>query len=209
MVGGFGYGMRVRSGLHPIVATAGREGRLPIWASVTGKRRIHVESVASLMSAWAEALDLGEEDRVRWRAAGFLHDALKGGEIDELRIWGGRDWPDPLVHGPACAGRLRQSGVKDEELLLAIEYHSVGHPSFEALGECLYLADFLEPHRNFRKARRESFRARLPGERHDVLIEVLALRLTRLLDKRFSIMQASIDFWNRLLSSGETPDELA
>ena len=44
---------------------------------------------------------------------------------------------------------LLEEGVRDEELLLAIAHHSTGHPRFEALGECLYAADFLEPERGY------------------------------------------------------------
>lgn len=185
--------------LHPLVRGAGEGGRLPSWVQVEARRRAHLEGVADLMGGWAEELGRSPRDRIRWRAAGLLHDALKGDDPDELRILAGRDWPAPLRHGPALAARLRSEGVRDEELLVAVAYHSVGHPSFGELGQYLYLADFLDPGRRFRRARRRALRERLPGHREAVLVEVAALRLGRLLRDRRAILRESVEFWNRLV----------
>lgn len=187
--------------LHPLVRAAGEAGRLPSWVRVDARRRAHLERVAALIGGWAEELGRSPRERVRWRAAGLLHDALKGDDPDELRIWAGRDWPAPLRHGPALAARLRSEGVRDDELLLAVAYHSVGHPSFEELGQYLYLADFLDPGRRFRETRRRGLRERLPRDREAVLVEVAALRLGRVLESRHSILRESVEFWNRLVGA--------
>jgi len=184
---------------HPLVEAAGVDGRLPDWAYVDGPRREHMKRVAALMDEWSAALRLDDQDRVRWRAAAELHDAMKSYDPGELRIWVGPGLPDPVLHGPACADRLRRAGVDDEELLLAIAFHSTGHPDLTELGEYLYLADFLEPGRKIRSSRLPDLLARLPGEREEVLIEVLGMRIGRLLDKRRPVLQATMDFWNRLM----------
>lgn len=188
--------------LHPLIERAGREGRLPDWAFVDPSRRAHIRRVVELIDHWAEELGVEPEDRVRWCAAARFHDALKGHDPAELRVWANPDLPDPILHGPACAGRLRAVGVDDEPVLLAIGYHSVGHPGFDELGQYLYLADYLEPGRKSRTARRERLRSRLPEAREEVLIEVAALRIGRLLDKRLPILQATRDFWNHLVAEG-------
>ncbi len=190
--------MKRGADLHPLVRAAGA-GRLPAWARVVARRRAHLERVAELMGGWAEALGHPEPEVLRWRAAGLLHDAMKDHDADELRILAGVDWPAPLLHGPALAARLRREGVKDDELLTALSHHSLGHPSFGELGEFLYLADFLDPGRAFRRRRRASLRERLPAERRDVLAETVALKLGRLLSERHPILDVSIRFWNRLV----------
>lgn len=151
------------------------------------------------MGGWAETLGHPEAEALRWRAAGRLHDALKARDADELRILAGVDWPVPLLHGPAVAARLRHEGVRDDELLTALAHHSVGHPSFGELGRFLYLADFLDPGRTFRRRQRAALRERLPAEADDVLAEAVALKLGRLLSERHPILDVSIRFWNRLV----------
>lgn len=183
---------------HRRIVEAGK-GDLPSWADVGADILSHLRRVAELMDRWAEELEVEEEDRSRWRAAAFLHDALKEMDADELKIWAGDEWPDPLLHGPACAGRLRGEGVMDEEVLLAIGYHSVGHPSFTLMGDFLYLADFLEPARKDPKRRRARWRDRLPSERETVLLEVAADRLRHLVDTRTPILNTTTEFWNRLI----------
>lgn len=189
------------SGLHPLIRGAGA-GRLPPWARVGSKRRAHLDRVADLMGSWAETLGRPEEEALRWRAAGLLHDVMKGDDPDELRIWAGEDWPEPLLHGPAIAARLRAEGVRDDELLMALSHHSVGHPAFGELGQFLYLADFLDPARRFRKRRRAALRERLPEQRGEVLVEAVALKLGHLISDRHAILPVSLRFWNRLVGEG-------
>lgn len=186
--------------LHPIVEAAGTRGELPDWARCEGRRYDHAERVADLLDRWARTLGLSERERIRWRAGGYLHDALKGVPPEDLRGSVEPGWPDPVLHAPACAARLREEGVRDEELLLAVAYHSVGHPQFGDLGECLFLADFLDPGRRFLDAERARLRDRLPAEKRDVLQAVLAYRLERLLRRRRAVMPSSVQLWNRLVA---------
>ncbi len=172
---------------------------LPDWARCDGGRYEHAARVAELLDRWALELGFPERERTRWRAAGFLHDALKDEAPDNLRDLVDSDWPDPVLHAPACAARLRADGVGDEGLLLAVAYHSVGHPDFEALGEFLFMADFLEPGRPFLANERSELRGRLPRERHVVLAAVLAYRIEKQLRKRNGLMPESIRLWNRVV----------
>ncbi len=187
--------------LHPLVEAAGRTGALPDWAECRPNRRAHAARVANLMSGWAMTLGLGAREIVRWTAAGHLHDALKDAQVAALEPLAESGWPDPLLHAPACAARLREDGVRDEELLLAITYHSTGHPEFVLLGESLYLADFLDPGRRFLAAEREVLRDRLPGDREAVLPEVLRHRISRLLEQGEPVLTASLLLWNRVVTA--------
>ncbi|NIU78085.1 MAG: HD domain-containing protein, partial [Gammaproteobacteria bacterium] len=80
----------------------------------------------SLMAAWADALGLAEHDLTRWKAAAWLHDALRDAEPESLT--GAAEYPPKVRHGPAAAVRLRGEGVEDEELLEAIAAHTLGRP---------------------------------------------------------------------------------
>ncbi len=191
--------------IHPIVRAAGEFGELPDWARLDRRRREHSERVVALLEGWALALDLPEPDRVRWRAAGHLHDALKSAEPIELRrsVPSEEIWPDSLLHGPACAALLREGGVRDEPLLAAIAHHSTGHPDFDSLGEFLYLADYLEPGRKHESAQRSALAARLPHERRPVIRDVAARRIAHLLEKRLPILSTTIEFWNGLVRDAD------
>ncbi|HUH12923.1 MAG TPA: HD domain-containing protein, partial [Longimicrobiales bacterium] len=115
--------------LQALVAAAAA-GHLPAGAQTTEKRRRHIERVAGLMDAWARALALPEADVARWRAAAFLHDALRDADPEEIRSElpsDLRDVPAALVHGPAVAARLEAAGVRDAPLLDAVRWHTLGH----------------------------------------------------------------------------------
>lgn len=186
--------------MHPIVRAAGGEGELPGWARCSPDRTGHLERVAELLDRWADARGLGEEDRLRWRAAAFLHDALRDADLDELEPWAeDRDWPLATLHGPACAARLEAEGVDDEPLLRAVRFHTSGHPGFDALGDHLYLADYLEPGRDFRPEERRSLRRRVSREPRRVLLSVIRSRMEHLLTVPRAILPETVAYWNSRL----------
>lgn len=184
--------------MHPLIEAAGRHGTLPEWSRISEERRAHVERVAGLLSDWAAALALPEDERVRWVAAGRLHDALKDAPTPELEaLVREPGWPEPLLHAPAVSRRLADEGVADEDFLLALRYHSIGHPDFGPLGEHLYLADYLEPGRPDTDER-VALRGCMPRARTEVLPIVVRRRIEAQLANDDRLMQAAVDFWNRL-----------
>ncbi len=185
--------------MHPVVERAGTSAELPAWARCGSGRRAHGVRVGDLLETWATQLNLPEIERIRWRAAGVLHDALKDAPYSDLRDLAGEGWPKPVIHAPACAEQLAADGVQDRPLLDAIRYHPVGHPGLDDLGEYLILADYLEPGRDGSLGERHALRERLPGGRHEVLVVVVRRRLDRLLRKEHPFMGCSVDFWNQLV----------
>lgn len=186
--------------LHPLIRKAGEDGELPPWTRCTRERVGHVQRVAGLMGDWASALELPTDEVVRWKAAGLLHDAFKDADLQELEPLVSGRWPATLLHGPACAERLRRDGVDDEEFLLAMSFHSTGHPDFGHLADYLYLADYLEPGRAFKTKRRAALRDRLPDERLAVLAAVIQLRVARVLAHGHEVLLESIHYWNQLVA---------
>lgn len=157
--------------------------------------------VSDLLGQWADALDLRPAERVRWRAAGYLHDALRETPPDELLPLvpsGMKTLPGKLLHGPAAAGRLRAEGVEDEDLLRAIAYHTIGHPRLDRLGRALFIADYVEPGRRYDADGLAALRARMPAAHHDVLRDVLRARLDRLLREGRPMRAETVAFWNSL-----------
>src|SRR5216117_4472789 len=161
---------------------------LPAWAVVTPERRAHVERVAALLATWATAMHAPEGERARWLKAAWLHDAL-------------RDAPaaNELTHGPLAAERAAQTGEADRGVLDAVRYHSLGYAQWDDVGRMLYLADYLEPGRNFERDDRAGLRARVPSERDAVLIEVARRRLIRAIRSGWPLPKETVEFWNSLV----------
>jgi len=162
-----------------------------------------MQRVAHLLGDWAERLGLSGRDCTRWRAAGYLHDALRETPPDELRPVVPqelRNLAGKLLHGPAAAERLRADGLEDEDLLRAVTYHTIGHPDFDRLGCALFIADYIEPGRRYDPETLAVLRARMPAAHAEVLRTVLRARRDRLLREGRPMRPETVAFWNRINS---------
>lgn len=186
--------------LHDRVVDAA-EGRLPEWAEAGPERRAHIVRVVTLLDGWGRSLGLDERDLARWRAAGWLHDALREADPELLRPQVPEEMralPGAALHGPAAAARLRAEGVEDEPLLDAVAYHTVGHPALDTLGRALYAADFLEPGRTLLPEWRAGLRSRMPEELEAVTREILGARVCHLVERGSRLQPSTVAFWNAL-----------
>ena len=123
-------------------AAGATDPRLPPWATVRTKRLAHITRVSDLVSSWADAMSLPGAERERWLRAVWLHDAMRDAPPDELARWaGGAAGPVALLHGPASAERARSLGERDQGVLDAVRYHSVGFAGWDSVGQALYCAD--------------------------------------------------------------------
>ena len=185
--------------MHAVLARAAR-GELPDWASASKKRRAHMARVADLLEKWAEQIAPAEVDH--WRAAGWLHDALRDANEQELRAIVPdefQSWPAALLHGPAAAASLQSEGVADNDLLNAVRFHTLGSPALQKIGHALYMADFLEPGRTYAPSWRALMRARMPEHFDEVLRAVITSRLENTLQKGSLIRTETAEFWNSLV----------
>jgi 2-amino-4-hydroxy-6-hydroxymethyldihydropteridine diphosphokinase len=89
-------------------------------------------------------------------------------------------------------------GDGDAELAEAVRYHTLGHPALGQLGRALYLADFLEPGRDFEEEWRAELRARMPEDLDGVLREVVRARIQNLLSADRPVRAETVAFWNSL-----------
>ncbi|HET7478358.1 MAG TPA: bis(5'-nucleosyl)-tetraphosphatase (symmetrical) YqeK [Rubrobacteraceae bacterium] len=120
------------------------------------KRYAHTIRVTETAERLARTHALNEE----WtRLAALLHDAAREMSAGEyLRL--ARDWDLPvgdferenpkLLHGPVAAELARRKlGVEDEEVLEAIRVHTTGVPGMSYLALAVYVADKIEPARDY------------------------------------------------------------
>ncbi|WP_078428868.1 bis(5'-nucleosyl)-tetraphosphatase (symmetrical) YqeK [Alkalihalobacterium alkalinitrilicum] len=64
---------------------------------------------------------------------------------EEFLIYG-----DELLHAPCGAYWVEHEvGIKDQEILSAIRYHTTGKPKMTLLEKVIFLADYIEPGRHF------------------------------------------------------------
>jgi predicted HD superfamily hydrolase involved in NAD metabolism len=120
------------------------------------KRYGHTLRVADTAADLARIHGL-DEDRARLSA--LTHDAARETEPGEfLRL--AEEWNLPvgeperqspkLLHGPVAAELARRElGVRDEEVLEAVRAHTTAKPGMEPLALTLYVADKIEPARDY------------------------------------------------------------
>ncbi|MBA2293394.1 MAG: hypothetical protein H0W15_13170 [Gemmatimonadales bacterium] len=173
---------------------------MPPWAIVTPRRRAHVGRVAALVTQWTVAMRLPAEESRRWLRAVWLHDALRDAPEAEMRRWApGVEGPVELRHGPAAAARAELEGERDEDVLSAIRWHSVGWNGWAETGRTLYCADFLEPGRDFDRDERAALATRFPDDPAGVLRDVVRRRFTYADTRRWSHPPESIAFRDEVL----------
>lgn len=103
-----------------------------------------------------------------------------------------------MLHGPAASELLRVEGVMDGSFLMAVAYHTLGHPGLGPAARALYAADFLEPGRDIRNEWRGGLRSRMPHDAEAVVREILSARIVHLLDTGRPIRPETAAFWNQM-----------
>ena len=150
-------------------------------ARLSEKRYGHTLRVATTAEDLARIHGL---DPHRARLAALLHDAAReiGDPGEFLRL--AQEWDLPvgeperqspkLLHGPVAAELARRElGVEDEEVLRAVRAHTVGEPGMEPLALALYVADKIEPARDYPRVQH------LRGLSREDLREAAAVALRR------------------------------
>ena len=104
--------------------------------------------------------------------------------------------PD-IIHGKLGALLLKENGVKSKKVLEAIEHHTMGAQDMSKLAKIIYLADLIEPKRNFKGVKRLRFYA---SKDLDVaLFESMKISLLNVLKKDKPIHPKTLDAYNNLL----------
>ena len=121
-------------------------------------------------------------DTGKGRTAGLLHDIARELETDEVfSLTAGdgfgvssieKNYP-VLLHGRAGAVLAeRELGIKDEEILEAVRWHTTGKRGMSGITSILYVADYIEPARTHID---NDFRRRI----QDLSIDQLVMEIVR------------------------------
>ncbi len=126
------------------------------------KNRINEKRYLHSLGTAKEAAELAKKygaDKNKAYIAGLLHDVAKGLSADSLKAIASENGikvdehevnnPE-LLHGKVGAAIVRRElGINDEDILSAIKWHTTGHKNMTLLEKIIYLADIIEPGRNF------------------------------------------------------------
>ena len=181
---------------------AGKPLQLPAWAVVAEKRREHIRRVTSLLDGWAREMNLPPDDALAWHDAGRWHDALRDADDQFLRTLVAdssfRSSPASVLHGPAAAAMLERDGEARPGVLMAVRWHTVGTADWDRTGRALFMADFLEPGRNFLKADRSFLSSLVPRRFDEVFRQAVRLRLEWTLREGKALFPESVALWNSI-----------
>jgi HD superfamily phosphohydrolase YqeK len=170
---------------------------LPEWAVVSPRRRAHIERVAALLADWAIAMGVDDREAAAWYDAARWHDALRDAPEDQLRtLVPDGPYPEPMLHGPAAAARLEAEGERRAGVLDAVRYHTMGCARWDRTGRALYMADFLEPGREWGLADRAFLTAHVPDDFDGVFRQVVRHRLESALRQGNVLYAESVELWN-------------
>lgn len=125
-------------------------------AMISEKRYIHSVGVSETAVKMAE---LYGADTEKARIAGLLHDCAKGFSLDEaikkceelgVKVSDIDKTSTAFLHAPLGAKIAElEFGITDREILDAITYHTVAGENMTVLDKIIYLADMIEPSRDF------------------------------------------------------------
>ena len=114
-------------------------------------RRKHTLGVALTAARYAERYKIPEKSAV---LAAAMHDVAKNMQADAPELSGfatEEKVPAPVLHQYTGAYVAEHTfGIRDEDVLNAVRYHTSGRPNMSDLEKLIFLSDMLEPSRDFK-----------------------------------------------------------
>ena len=168
-------------------------------------RFVHTLNVASTAASLAMCYDF---DVDKAETAGLLHDCAKCmnlGKMLKICEKAGLELSDieknsgSLLHSKAGA-ELAQSryGVKDEDILNAIRYHTTGRPGMSLLEKIIFTADLTEEGRDYPDV--NTVRTLADVSLDQAVLYILRYQLGRLLGGSWPICRDCVEAYNWFLS---------
>ncbi|WP_215145070.1 bis(5'-nucleosyl)-tetraphosphatase (symmetrical) YqeK [Exiguobacterium qingdaonense] len=180
------------------------EAHVLIKQTLPEKRYIHTLGVVE--TAERLAIQYGE-DVEQARLAAMLHDYAKYFDIEEMRqvvIEEGLDlnllqYGDELLHAPVGAVLLARQYDLDQAVLSAIRNHTTGEPGMSRLDQILFVADAIEPNRNYPGV--ELLRAEAAHSLEAAVVATLKQTIEFLLKKSVRIFPLTIETYNDFVNT--------
>ncbi|MED3648157.1 bis(5'-nucleosyl)-tetraphosphatase (symmetrical) YqeK [Halalkalibacterium halodurans] len=155
------------------------------------------------------AIDLAKlygADQQKAELAAIFHDYAKFRDKNEMRTLireklSQQDilfYGDELLHAACGAYYVREEvGIEDEDVLQAIRFHTTGRPNMSLLEKIIFLADYIEPNRQFPGV--EKVRTQAKTDLNGAIISSLVNTITFLLKKNQPIYPDTLATYNQLL----------
>lgn len=158
------------------------------------------------------AVKLAEQygvDVKKAQLAGLLHDCAREMKVEEiLKICSQNNIEvdsicakqPKLLHGPVGSVVAREEyGIEDEEILSAIYCHTTGRREMSTLDKIIFLADYIEPGRDFSGV--DKVREAVFEDLDNGMVVSLISIIKHLVKKRELIQLDTIDTWNYIINS--------
>ena len=145
-------------------------------------------------------------DEKKAELAGVFHDYAKYRPKDEMKhIIKEQKMPELLLefhsemwHAPVGAYLVKKEvGIQDEEILSAIYYHTSGRANMTLLEKIIYVADYIEPGRDFSGV--DEVRALAQQDLDIALLQAVKNTITFLLSKNAKIYPETLETYNHLV----------
>lgn len=176
---------------------------------LTDKRYEHTVGVMETAIQLAEKYGA---DSKKAELAAIFHDYAKFRPKEEMeKIIVEQNMPKQLLeyhselwHAPVGAYLVCiEAGIRDEDILQAIRFHTTGNKAMNMLDKIVFLADYIEPGRRFpgvddvRKAALENL--------DEAVLMALRNTIKFLMDKKQPIYPDTLETYNALIKSQKTP----
>ncbi|WP_050615840.1 bis(5'-nucleosyl)-tetraphosphatase (symmetrical) YqeK [Bacillus testis] len=171
------------------------------------KRYLHSVRVMETAVQLAERF---QDDAKKAEMAGIFHDYAKYRPQEELKkIIEEQNMPKELLdfhselwHGPAGAYLVEQeAGIADKDVLSAITYHTTGRQGMTQLEKIVFLADYIEPGRQFPGL--DEVREAAKEDLDEAVLMALRNTISFLMSKRSTIYPDTFHAYNDLVKKTE------
>lgn len=167
------------------------------------KRYIHSVGVAETARKIAKGLCTDSEKAY---LAGLVHDIAKEMKGEELLTYCREHSIElnsvesknlQLLHGPVGAEMIKDYDITDFDIVNAVRYHTVGRAGMSVLEKIIYLADMIEPSRQYEGV--EKLRNLCREDFDKAFAEALRQSLIWNLEKGRLIHTGTLDAWNDVI----------
>lgn len=175
--------------------------------------RIGEKRLEHTISVVEESLILAKKHKApeeKVKIAALLHDFAKNITLEEsielvkkynLELDDITKTSTELIHGPLGARMVRDYfNIGDQEILNAITYHTTGKENMTTVEKIVFLADFIEPARDFDGI--ELIRERALENLDEAILMALDSTISYLINKRSIIHVNTVNARNYLLKKG-------
>lgn len=173
---------------------------------LTQSRIEHIKNTTLTALSLAKAFGADQNKVI---IASMLHDIAKSYTAENLRkVYGKyvpKDCPDKVVH--SFSGRQiaeEDFGITDREVLRAIETHTAGEPAMTDVQKIVFIADFIEPGRDFRRV--GSIRLAAKRSLDEAVYQITRDSIDYLTEKKraiYPMTYQTFEYYKKIYENGE------